>query len=219
MEGREGDGGSEKSAFRWLNAARFAVAAVVIVLIVVVIVNAIKVVLRPDTLRLSVVGGSVYSTPLPADQAAVALDLTLRAENPSGRVRMYFLNITIYLFNNTTPASTSKPFDDSIIAFQAVDEVVAQQMSADSACKVEATNDDMTSPYFDMLYAKRDIITDVTMRVDGKIVTEVRSGINRTNLAMFYCWPLFVGGYPGDEASNSWPDVPCTHMPGSQSNE
>ena len=50
-------GGGEKSSFRrWLNATRYAVAAAVTVLIMAVIVNAIKVVLRPDSLQLSVRG-------------------------------------------------------------------------------------------------------------------------------------------------------------------
>ncbi|CAL5036406.1 unnamed protein product [Urochloa decumbens] len=40
----EGDAGGEKSAFRWIDAARYTVAAVVLVLIVAVIVNAIKLV-------------------------------------------------------------------------------------------------------------------------------------------------------------------------------
>ncbi|CAD6341318.1 unnamed protein product [Miscanthus lutarioriparius] len=55
----------------------------VTVLIVAVVVTSLKVVLRPESLRLSVVDGVVYSTPQPASEA-VTLQLNLRAENPSG---------------------------------------------------------------------------------------------------------------------------------------
>ncbi|KAL6606526.1 hypothetical protein ACP70R_042179 [Stipagrostis hirtigluma subsp. patula] len=206
--------GEKPTLRRWLNAARYAVAAVVFVLVVVVIVHAIKVVLRPDTLRLSVVGGSVSSTPSPAS-GNVSLGLTLRAENPSGRVRMYLLDITLYLFDNTTPASTPTPEDDSIVFFRPPAVALAQQMAADSACSTVGTDGNMNPPYFDVLYARRDTIGDVTLRVDGRLVTEVRSGINRTQLAKFLCFPLVVGG----QGSRPDDDVRCTDMPGSPSEE
>ena len=99
----DGDDDGKTSAFRCLDAARYTVAAVVTVLIIAVVVTSLKVVLRPESLRLSVVDGVVYSTPLPASEA-VTLQLNLRAENPSGRARMYFLNVTAYLFDGATPA-------------------------------------------------------------------------------------------------------------------
>ena len=99
----DGDDDGKTSAFRCLDAARYTVAAVVTVLIVAVVVTSLKVVLRPQSLRLSVVDGAVYSTPHPASEA-VTLQLNLRAENPSGRARMYFLNVTAYLFDGATPA-------------------------------------------------------------------------------------------------------------------
>ncbi|TVU30375.1 hypothetical protein EJB05_21991, partial [Eragrostis curvula] len=184
------------STFRWLDAARYAVAAVLTVLIVAVIVNAIKVVLRPDSLRLWVVEGAVSSTPLPPEEA-VTLGLNLRAENPSGRVRMYLLNITAYLFNNKTVESTTEPADDCIIFFRPGDVAVAQQVAVDTITQVNGTNDDavMDPFYFDILYAERSVIRDAAMRVEGTLVTEVRSGINRTRPGTtYYCWPLVVGG-------------------------
>ncbi|OEL28215.1 hypothetical protein BAE44_0010767 [Dichanthelium oligosanthes] len=217
MMREDGDGGGgcgENSAFRWLDAVRYTVATVVTLLILTVIVVAIKVVLRPESLRLSVIGGSVSSTPLPGANAVVALRVQLRAENPSGRVRMYFFNITAYLFDNVTlAASTSDPEEDCSILFNPADMAVAQQMGAVAAWDAEGVDDPgvMNPVYFDVLYRKRRAISDVAMRVDGRLVTEVRSGINRTShLATYYCWPLLVGGSPGDEASKSGKDVPCT---------
>jgi len=104
--------GEEKSKFRWLDAARYAVAAAVTVLIMVVIVNAVKVVLRPDSLQLSVDKGSIFTAQYPPQ---LIMELKLRAQNPSGRVRMYYVGVTGYLFDNTTSASASlDPGYDSV---------------------------------------------------------------------------------------------------------
>ena len=94
----DGEGGGEKSKFRWLDAARYAVAAAVTVLIMVVIVNAVKVVLRPDSLQLSVDKGSIFTAQYPPQ---LIMELKLRAQNPSGRVRMYYVGVTGYLFDNS----------------------------------------------------------------------------------------------------------------------
>ena len=47
------------------------VAAVVTVLIVAVVVTTLKVVLYPESLRLSIVDGAVYSTPHPAREVVI----------------------------------------------------------------------------------------------------------------------------------------------------
>jgi hypothetical protein len=123
----DGDGdGDGDGKTRCLDVVRYTVAAVVTVLIVTVIVVAIKVVLRPQSLSLSVVGGAVSSTPQsPAN--IVYLDVKLRAENPSGRARIYFLDITAYLFDDkTVAASSSTPDEDCFISLDPSDIVVAQ---------------------------------------------------------------------------------------------
>ncbi|CAN6179664.1 unnamed protein product [Urochloa humidicola] len=211
------DSGDKSTTFRCLDAVRYTVATVVTLLIVTVIVVSIKVVLRPESLQLSVVGGAVSSTPLPggANAAEVILDVKLRAENPSGRAHMYFFSITAYLFDNKTQASTPTPDKDCFIMLQPSpdgDFAVAQQMGMISAWYVEGKNDSnvMDLSYFDMLYRERRTISDVTMRVDGSLVTEVSSMINRTHLATYYCWPLVVVGNPADdEAAKDRKDVPC----------
>src|SRR5438045_3001183 len=102
----DGDGDGEKPPFRWLDAAMYVVASVVTVLIVAVIVNAIKVVLRPESLLLSVDRGTVFVKMASPD---LQFYLNLQEDNPSGRVRMYFVNVTAYLFDKDTPASSSNP--------------------------------------------------------------------------------------------------------------
>lgn len=52
--------------FRWLNLARCTLASVVTVLAVVVIARAVVVLLRPEKLRLSVAGGRVSVSRMPA---------------------------------------------------------------------------------------------------------------------------------------------------------
>jgi hypothetical protein len=216
----DGDDDGKTSAFRCLDAARYTLAAVVTVLIVAVVVTSLKVVLRPESLRLSVVDGAVYSTPQPASEA-VTLQLNLRAENPSGRARMYFLNVTAYLFDGATPASTPKPDEDCIIFFNPTDEAVRQEMAVDLMTSVEATNDPgvMNQTYFELLYAKGGggVIGDMTLRVDGTLVTEVSSGFNMTRLQVtYYCRPLLVGGSKGGEATTGRKDVLCTDNLSSQ---
>lgn len=225
-EDGDGDGGGDgwgkrhRPTSRCLGAARYTVAAAVTVLIVVVTVIAVKVVLRPESLRLSVSGGCVYSTPQPAKKK-LTLALNLRAENPSGRARMYLLDIAAYLFDNATLAwSTPAPDEDCVIFFNPDDEAVLQQMAVDSMSNVEAAADDpgsMDPAYFDRLYDEAGVLADATLRVEGRLVTEVRSGINRTRLVTYFCWPLLVGAkLQGGQAANKQSsssgngDVPCT---------
>jgi hypothetical protein len=127
---REGDDG-EKSSFRWLDAARYVVSAVVIVLIVAVAAKAIQVVLRPDKLDLSVPGSSVYTRRIPSrvEGDKLVFSFSLHVLNPSGRARMYYTNVTAYLFDNSTPpATTQSPVPDSLIFFYLDDMAVPQML-------------------------------------------------------------------------------------------
>jgi len=65
----------------------------------------------------------------------------------------------------------------------------------------------MDASYFQALYAEGRVISDVKLRVDGRLVTEVssRSGMNRTRLVTYHCWPLLLGVNPGGERD----DVLC----------
>jgi hypothetical protein len=208
------------AAFRWIDAARYTVALVVTVLIVSVIVNAIKFVTRNDPLHFSVVGGFVSSTvKLPPD-GTMYLDLNVRAQNPSGRARMYYVNITAYLFNgntstmtsNTSASTTSNPVYDSMVYGRIPDIVVSQQKSVDSLMRVRATKRSMPE-YFDSLYNGGGM-SDVTLRLDGNLTTEVVSygpNANRTLPTIYYCDNLLLGGDKDDEAFKGLPDVNCRY--------
>ncbi|XP_062227528.1 uncharacterized protein LOC133925794 [Phragmites australis] len=204
-----GEGNIEKPPpFRWLDVARYAVASVVTVLILAVIINSIKVVLRPGTLSLSVTGGSLPVTRSPTPEKVVVFYSNLRAQNPSGRARIYYINITAYLFDSNTSASSSNPAYDSMFYFHLEDIVVLhQEDTVYSSLRANGTKDYMPE-YFDTLYNNKNAtISDVTMRLDGNLTTEVT--INKTRLATFYCTPLIVGGDPDDEAFKKPDDVLC----------
>ncbi|KAF8662255.1 hypothetical protein HU200_056457 [Digitaria exilis] len=229
--GGEGEGGGEKSTFqRCLDATRYTVAAAVTFLMVVVIVSAVKVVLRPESLRFSVAGGSIVSSarPLVVKEETIALELILRAENPSNRARMYYVNITAYLFDKNTSASASPtPEDDSIFYFKPDDIDVPQQEAVhsfvtmdlmkrttevDSWVALKLTKDQVNRPYFDMLY-NGSRISDTTLRLDGQLVTEVNYEFNKTRpMTSYYCEQLLVGGDPG--GLSYMQDVICKHDAG-----
>ncbi|KAJ1257682.1 hypothetical protein BS78_10G014500 [Paspalum vaginatum] len=209
-------GDSDKSRFRWLDAARYAVAAAVTVLILAVIVTAIKVLLRLDSLQISVDKGSIITIPMspPEPEAALAFELQLRAQNPSGRVRMYYTNITAYLFDNRTSASASasastNPGDDSVLYFKPKDIAVLQHEALDCSLHTNPAKKKMMDTfYFGMLY-NGSRFSDMTLRLDGNLVTEVTSQLNKTRPTTYYCEQLLVGGNPNDDAFKYSQDVVC----------
>ncbi|TKW19345.1 hypothetical protein SEVIR_4G014600v4 [Setaria viridis] len=207
-----GDDGKNPAAFRCIDAVRYTVALVVTVLIVSVIVNAIKFVLRSDPLHVSIVGGFVstanLSTSPPSRIDILALDFDVRAQNPSGRTRMYYVNISAYFFDGNTSASTLAPAYDSMVysARDIPSIVVPQQSAVDSYMLVMATNKTMPD-YFDSLHGGGRM-SGVTLRLDGNLTTEVY-GSNSTRLTTYYCEKLLLGGHKDDEAFKGTPDVFC----------
>ncbi|CAL5045402.1 unnamed protein product [Urochloa decumbens] len=198
--------GAKSASFRWLDAARYAVAAVMTVLIIAVIAKAIKVVLRPDSLYLFVMGGSMSST-TDVTTATVALDLQLRGQNPSGRVRMYYTNVSAYLFDNSTSAWTKDDPGVSCMALVELHDItVPQQQTEDAFLHWVVDNVSMASNYFDILY-KNGSINDVTLRLDGLLFTEFRA--NRSCQTSYFCGPLLIGGGPGNEAFLNRDNVLC----------
>ncbi|CAN6171606.1 unnamed protein product [Urochloa humidicola] len=209
----EAAGNGEKSAgFRWLDAVRYAVAAVMTVLIIAVVANAIKVVLRPDSMTLAVLGGSVGTTRASSPPPALTFYLSLRARNPSDRVRMYFFDIVVYLFDNSTAATTTPtPLTDCFFSFN-LENMTLPQMEFADRMKVSYTTRDpevITPTAFDALYKTGGTIKDATMRVDGSFITEIRSGYNTSaRNVTYYCRQLVVSLY--DEASMKTQELGCT---------
>lgn len=215
------DGDSEKSTttFRWLDAARYVLALVMTVLIVAVTVHAIKVVLRPEVLSVSVVGGSLpffnkplSQSPSPAKNAEIVLDVKVRFYNPSGRVRMYYTNITVYLFGNDSRATSSNPAADSFVFFPLSNSKTVEQLgTVETDLQLHLTSDAVHPPYLAMLYSGDGIVGGVTMRIEGDLITEVVSGFNKSApQTTYYCTPVIVGGDPDDKADSNRADVSCT---------
>ncbi|CAL5044986.1 unnamed protein product [Urochloa decumbens] len=207
--------GGEKSGCRWVDAARYAVAAAVTLLIAVVIVKAIKVVLRPEPLQLWVAGGSVSAVAIipPPPTEMVKLGLSIWAQNPSDRVRMYFLNITAYLFDkNTSAAASTDPTYDSMIYFPAKDIVAVQLEGLESVLQMNAKKSNIPD-YFELLY-NGGSMSDVTLRLDGNLITEVTSEVNKTRRATYYCEQLLVGGDANDKTVKNKQKAICKQRQG-----
>ncbi|MFS9531598.1 hypothetical protein Q6247_25860, partial [Klebsiella pneumoniae] len=91
--------------------------------------------------------------------------------NPSGRVHMYYFNISAYLFNSSTPATTQEPLADCLFSFSMEDLSVKQMEFVDNLQQVTVQNNpaDIMPFAFDALYKTGGSIKDVTMRVDGTL--------------------------------------------------
>ncbi|KAF8732675.1 hypothetical protein HU200_015006 [Digitaria exilis] len=146
-------------------------------------------------------GGRVVTNPSPPPQnpQQLGLHMNLRAFNPSGRARMYYVNIRAYVFDKNTSASSSPtPEYDSIFYFKPDGIDVLQQEAVDSLMTAKMAKDQVTPPYYDMLY-NGSSISDVTLRLDGELVTEVNSRLNETRpMTSYYCEQLLVGGDSDD---------------------
>jgi hypothetical protein len=212
------DGGDEKSRFRWLDAVRYTVAAAVTVLIMAVIVNAIKVVLRPESLQLFVSRGSISAEQFkaaPPPEPKLVVGLNLRAQNPSGRVRMYYLGISAYLFENTSAAASSlDPGYDCIVTFPPNDIAVVQQEAVESMVTMKMDKGQMDPSYFDKLYNNGSRFSGMTLRLDGDLITELTSELNKTSRTTYYCEELFFGGSSDDEDLKNRQDVICKQRRG-----
>jgi hypothetical protein len=199
MDADDGNGEKSTTTFRWINVARYAVASVVTVLIATVVVIAIKMVVRPDTLIVRVVGGFIsVETPPGLLPNHLLLQFKVKADNPSGRAVMYYYNISGYLFDKNISASTSNPQGDCFVSIQIKNKTLQQQQAVYSYTWSTVGPEIMTPSYFYMLYHNRSArIDDVTMRIQGDLVTELLSGYNRTaRRTTYYCSPLVVGWAP-----------------------
>nr|CAB3469279.1 unnamed protein product [Digitaria exilis] len=112
---------------------------------------------------------------------------------------MYYVNIRAYVFDKNTSASSSPtPEYDSIFYFKPDGIDVLQQEAVDSLMTAKMAKDQVTPPYYDMLY-NGSSISDVTLRLDGELVTEVNSRLNETRpMTSYYCEQLLVGGDSDD---------------------
>ncbi|KQK19836.1 uncharacterized protein LOC100841492 isoform X2 [Brachypodium distachyon] len=200
---------TEKSTFRCLDAARWVVAAAVMVVIVAVTAYAFKVVFRPGTLSLSIVGGSVAverihgsnsSSSSNASSSSQNLTFTysLHAMNPSGRIRIYYTNIRAKL-----KAINSTKDDNSFLFLRLPDVALAPQSAVDTFLKMTtAAKAPFQEEYFREL-RNGTSIGKAWIELNGTLVVENFSGHNMTPVTstLYYCWPIVVLG--GDEDDDS----------------
>lgn len=194
----------EKPArFGCLDAARWALAAAVTAAILVVIAYAVQNVLRPGELTLSIAEDHVSVVRNTSTPDILLLPFTLRAANPSGRVRIYYTGI-ICAFSGAINGSTTDFFE-----FRIPDIAVEQQNSVESIARAKLINDGETAQpdYFKWLFAGR-AISDAKLRLNGTRTVENYSGHNMTREpgTIYYCSALTVGG---DDPEDSAADVQC----------
>ncbi|CAM0870269.1 unnamed protein product [Alopecurus aequalis] len=203
--------GDEKSVFRCLDGARFVVAAVVTVLIVAVIVYAITVMLRPADLYLGVVGGSVSVSsgggelrrPFNANISGDTLtfSFTVRAFNPSGRVTIYYRDITAMLMSNLS--------SDSFLALILPKVTLEPQAMVDTNIRINTSVLVQDQAYYFELLANGNSLDDAMIVLNGTRYEEVYSGhfTNYKVSAVYYCSPIAIGGDKDDDSTAA--DVRC----------
>lgn len=212
------DGDGKKSLpFRCLAAARCTVASVVTVLILLVVVKAIKVVLRPDSLSLGIAKGTMFIQRVKQPKTMLG-ELTFQIDNPRIGTSVYLINFKVYCFDKNTPAWSSTPGPDSLLYFSLHNSMLRRQSGLDKFVQVNLTRGIVDERFFDFLNNKTDASeSDVTMRVEGNLITETRSKFNSTRWTSYYCWPLFVGVDPENTSqilSLNLKDVFCREVHG-----
>lgn len=211
----DGDGDEKRTtAFRCLDAGRYVVAAAVTVLIFAVIVYAVTVVLRPGDLALWIVGGSISVERNGGDTFPSAYDVggnngtlpfrfTVRAVNPSGRLRIYFTNITVTLRGRNS-SSAMNPFLKLFLP----DIAVAQLSTVDSNVQAIGKVTRASQEYYFKALANDSSIVDASLKLNGTRIVENYSGHNMTGeRAVYYCSRLAVGS---DDDGTAAVDTPCT---------
>lgn len=188
-----------KSPFRCLlAAARYAAASVMTVLILIVMVKAVKVLLQPVSLSLSVAQGCMFVRRFDKPEL-LEFQFSVKVVIPRSGARTYFRNITAYMFDKDTPALTSTPGPDSVIFFHLDDVMVPpqQQVVSEVMQSSRLGRDYVALSFFDLLYNRphNDIVSDMTMRLDSN-VSQVTSTSTYNRATTYICWPLVVGLAP-----------------------
>jgi hypothetical protein len=221
----------KKSPFRWLlAAARYAAASMMTVLILIVTVKAIKVLLLPGSLSISISEGCIFvkRIRLRDESPALTFVVGLTLVNARNDVRMHFDNTTGYLFasgnDSARAASSTYLFRDCLVAFSLKGSIVRQHHVVTIAQESTVPRDPegIQPDFFDKLYSssQASITSDVTMRIDGTLTQVISTSNYHTRNTTYYCWPLVVGLDPDvyrnqDDISNlSLEDVFCREEQG-----
>ncbi|KAF7069648.1 hypothetical protein CFC21_075247 [Triticum aestivum] len=205
----------KKSAFRCLGAARYVVAAAVTVLMVAVIMYAVKVVHRPDDLTLWIVGGSVsvqrsHNLTRPFNYSVggdnLTFTYTVRAVNPSSRVRIYYTDLIVYLRGRNSSSEMH-----SFLALIFPNMTVEHQSRADTSVLVRTNVRVPSQGFYFQALANGGSIADVSLKLNGtRVVQNIFTEHNMTSeQAVYYCTPITFGGGKYEDG-DAGVDVPCT---------
>lgn len=195
-------GDDERPKFRCLDAGRYAVALTVAVIVVVAIVHAVSTVLRPGDLTISLDRGyvSVKNVSKKVLPHALFFTFTLRASNPSGRVRIYFTNILANI------SRSSLTVEDFFIC--KVDGFVVGQQDA-GIVSVIAPSTGMLPDDFNQLSGGGSI-GNAILKLSGNRTVETYEGHNDTaKQVIYYCPSITVGG---EDPEDTPPNVRCTEQ-------
>uniref|UniRef100_A0ACD5VMD1 Uncharacterized protein n=1 Tax=Avena sativa TaxID=4498 RepID=A0ACD5VMD1_AVESA len=193
---------SKSTRVRWLNAARYAIAAVVTVLTIGVIAWAIVLSVRPELLEFRVVYGNVTVGKIESlsPPVSVGMSLTLEAINYGGRADISYHNVSVhFLYHNSS----------EITYIYTEDIFVPPQFQY----RAYVRSTDLTAPDdVGMDFVRRMLngseISDATMRLEGTILTQTSvPGIKRRRLTTYDCYPVTIGT---SSAAGKDDDVPCT---------
>jgi hypothetical protein len=86
---------------------------------------------------------------------------------------------------------------------------VVQQEALDCSLGMKVVREKQMDPsHFDVLY-NGSSFSDMTLRLDGDLITEVTSELNMTRRTTYYCEELLVGGNGDNEAFKYRQDAIC----------
>uniref|UniRef100_A0A0E0HK40 Uncharacterized protein n=1 Tax=Oryza nivara TaxID=4536 RepID=A0A0E0HK40_ORYNI len=198
-----GDGKCTK--FPWLGVARYAVTAVLAATVAATVVQAIRMVLRPVELDLSVTNGavSVERPESPSAASLVKYKVTLRAYNPSGRAVVHFGGDNLVRLIYGAAAQTE------LAAFTLPAFVVPQQESHYVTKSAFLNASALPASLAARLYDGEtdqvvvQAVASLSFTIGGaRGVSAGKRGHNFT----FHCWPVSISSYyevSGGEASCS----------------
>uniref|UniRef100_A0A0D9WL62 Late embryogenesis abundant protein LEA-2 subgroup domain-containing protein n=1 Tax=Leersia perrieri TaxID=77586 RepID=A0A0D9WL62_9ORYZ len=205
-----GGGDGKLTKFPWLGVARYAATAVLAAMVAATAVAAVKMVLRPVELDLSVANGAV-SVERPSSPAAAALvkyKVTLRAYNPSGRAVVHVGG------DNQVRLLYGATAQTELAAFTLAPFVVPRQEShyvpKSGFLNASALPASLAARLYDGETDQTDQVVVQAVASLWFTVVGARAGGRRGHNFTFHCWPVSISSYyevSGDDASCSQESV------------
>lgn len=194
--GKDDDDDGEPTRVQWLmDAARYAVAALVTAIAVAVIARAVVVSLRSEKLEITVVNGTVTaSVNTVANLTQVRLLMTMHYYNPSGRVGIQYLGVNItLLYQNDTPIAWIDIADDPVSGIHVEPQVIRESVVD---VRLDVPND-VPAAFAGAMKAPNGpgLVENAKVHLKGKLHTQI-SGLNYTHGGQpteYLCSPVAIG--------------------------